>query len=347
MSDAPAPGTATVRVLYVDDDPILARLVQRALARAGIDVRHAADADQAEAQLASQDFDALVLDHYLPTGTGLDILRRMRAGGGRIPTIYVTGSSEATVAIDALKAGADDYVIKSTGEDFTALLRRAIDQAIAKAELLAAKERADAETRAARERAEMLLAEVHHRVANSLSMVTSLLRLQASAASDEVRSALTEAQARIAAISGVHRSLYLGDDVHTVTLDAYLQSMLQDFRKTIPESIRLVIEACPLKISADRAVSLGIVVSELATNAAKYAWPDGGAGELRVELTEPEPGLARLVVADDGIGSDPEGTALGTGLGQKLIRAMAERLGGSVEQPAAAKGTTVAVSFRV
>jgi len=345
VTAAPA---AMLRVLYVDDDPILARLVEKALGRAGIEMCHAEDAASAEALIAAQRFDALVLDHYLPTGTGLDILRRMRAGGGRTPTIYVTGSSEATVAIDALKAGADDYVIKSTGEDFTALLHRAIDQAIAKAELLAAKDRADAETRIARERAEMLLAEVHHRVANSLSMVTSLLRLQASAgASDEVRTALSEAQTRIAAISGVHRSLYLGDDVHTVVLDAYLQSMLQDFRKTIPDSIRLTIDACPLKISADRAVSLGIVVSELATNAAKYAWPEGGAGELRVELTEPEPGLARLVVADDGIGSDPEGMALGTGLGQKLIRAMAERLEGSVVQPAVPKGTTVVVSFRL
>ncbi|AMY68572.1 response regulator [Frigidibacter albus] len=336
-----------LHVLYVDDDPVLARLVQKVLGRAGIEIAHAGDAASAEALIAGQRFDALVLDHYLPGGTGLDILRRLRADGGRTPTIYVTGSSEATVAIDALKAGADDYVIKSTGEDFTALLRRAIDQAIAKAELLAAKERADAETRAARERAEMLLAEVHHRVANSLSMVTSLLRLQASAASEEVRSALAEAQTRIAAISGVHRSLYLGDDVHTVVLDAYLHAMLQDFRKTIPESIRLTIEACPLKISADRAVSLGIVVSELATNAAKYAWPAGGEGELRVELTEPEPGLARLVVSDDGIGSDPAGTAIGTGLGQKLIRAMAERLEGSVAQLAVPKGTTVEVSFRV
>lgn len=347
MSDAPTSAGIAVRVLYVDDDPLLARLVQKALGRAGFETSHAPDAASAEALLAVESFDALVLDHYLPTGTGLDILRRMRERGGRIPTIYVTGSSEATVAIDALKAGADDYVIKSTGEDFTALLRRAIEQAIAKAELLAAKERADAETRAARERAEMLLSEVHHRVANSLSMVTSLLRLQASAASDEVRSALSEAQARIAAIAGVHRSLYMGDDVHTVVLDAYLQSMLQDFRKTIPEAIRLTIEACPLKISADRAVSLGIIVSELATNAAKYAWPEGGAGELRIELTEPEPGLARLVVRDDGVGSDPNGTAAGTGLGQKLIRAMADRLEGSVAQPPVPKGTAVEVSFRV
>lgn len=333
------------RVLYVDDDPILVRLVQKSLGRAGMELAHAPDAQTAEALLAAEDFQVVVLDHYLPTGTGLDILRRMREGGAATPTIYVTGSSEASVAIDALKTGADDYVIKTAGDDFLLLLRGAIEKSITKAALQAAKERADAETRAARERAEMLLAEVNHRVANSLAMVTSLLRLQASASSSEdVRRALAEAQVRIAAISGVHRSLYQTDDVRTVLLDGYLDAMLKEFAQTIPDTIRITQHVAPVGISADRAVSLGIIVSELATNAAKYAWPDGRPGELTFTLTEEGDDL-RLVVADDGIGADPEGVTHGTGLGQKLVRAMAVKLGGEIIPHSPARGTMIETRF--
>ncbi|MEI4488505.1 histidine kinase dimerization/phosphoacceptor domain -containing protein [Frigidibacter sp. MR17.14] len=335
------------RVLYVDDDPILARLVEKRLSREGFELYHVSDAEAAEAALATGGVGVVVLDHYLVRGTGLDILRRLREAGSEIPAIYVTGSSEATVAIDALKAGADDYVIKSAADDFVALLQRAITLAIEKAELREARARADAETRAARERAEMLLAEVHHRVANSLSMVTSLLRLQASASgSDEVRTALAEAQTRIAAVAGVHRGLYLGEDVQTILLDAYLDSLLRDFARTLPGNVRMRIEAEPVRISADRAVNLGILVSELATNAAKYAWPDGREGQLTIGIRECAAGEALLSVSDDGVGSKP-GEVQGTGLGRKLVVAMAERLEGKVEISSDGKGTSVALRFPI
>lgn len=146
MKDAPK----RPRILYVDDDPVLARLIQKALSRVDMEVIHAPDATEAYRLLAAEEFQAVVLDHYLPSGTGLEILGRMRAEGSKIAAIYVTGSSDATIAVAALKAGADDYVIKSATEDFLPLLQRSIRQSIAKLELEEAKARADAETRAAR-----------------------------------------------------------------------------------------------------------------------------------------------------------------------------------------------------
>jgi hypothetical protein len=334
------------RILYVDDDPGLVRLAQRALGREGHEVLHAGDAEAAHAHLGQGGFGAVVLDHYLPQGTGLDILRALRERGDGTPAIYVTGSSEATVAVEALKAGADDYVIKTADGDFLGLLGRAVGGAIARAEFKAAKARADAETRAARERAETLLAEVHHRVANSLAMVTSLLRIQAQASeSHEVRQALAEAQGRIGAVAGVHRSLYLGDDVRTVALDAYLEGVLRDFAATLPPQVQLSVEAEPLTMSADRAVSLGIIVTELATNAVKYAWPGGHPGRLVVRLEAEGHGRACLVVEDDGEGMDRGGTARGTGLGRRLVRAMTDTLGGTVETVPRQAGTCVAVRF--
>lgn len=340
------PAPATRRVLYVDDDPILARLIEKTLARSGMQLVHAVDEASADALLRDGGFCAIVLDHYLAVGTGLEILKRIRAEGIRPPVIYVTGSSEATIAIAALKAGADDYVLKTASEDFLPLLVRAIDQSIAKLDLQDAKDRADAEVRVARERAEMLLAEVHHRIANSLAMVKSLLRLQASAsASEEVRTALAEAQIRIAAVAGVHRSLYLGEDVRAVELEPYLTTMLTDFARAAPPSVQLKVEAAPVRISADRAVCLGVIVSELVTNAVKYAWPSGQPGTLRVELVEIEPGQARLRVCDDGVGIEPNIVAQGTGLGQRLLRAMGDQLSGSVELLPSPTGTCTEIRF--
>ncbi|AXQ93426.1 response regulator [Cereibacter azotoformans] len=342
MNDAPE----RPRILYIDDDPVLARLIQKALARAGMEVIHAPDADEANRLLAAEPFHAVVLDHYLPSGTGLEILGRMRAGGSRVPAIYVTGSSEATIAVAALKAGADDYVIKSATDEFLPLLQRSIRQAIAKVELEQAKARADAETRAARARAEMLLSEVHHRVANSLAMVQSLLRLQAQASgSDEVKTALAEAQGRIGAVAAVHRSLYLGNEGRQVELGTYLRTMLDDFTATLPPGVQLDVSTETVHVGADRAVCLGVVVSELVTNAAKYAWPSGNGGQLSVRLAVSEPGRGRLEVCDDGIGSSPLTESRGTGLGRRLMRAMVDQLGGTVEQPATAAGTCVVIDF--
>ena len=174
-------------VLYVDDDLALARLAQKYLGRAGYDVVHAADSVSALAALENGSFAAIVLDHYLRAETGLQILGMLKERQIVLPVIYVTGSSEATIAIEALKNGASDYVIKTVGGEFWPLMESALRQAIANAELRMAKEKADQEIRLGKERAEVLLAEVNHRVANSLALVAALIRLQASdSKSDDV-----------------------------------------------------------------------------------------------------------------------------------------------------------------
>ena len=112
------------------------------------------------------------------------------------------------VAVAALKTGATDFVPKTVGDDFLVLLRSALEQAVEKGRLKSEKEAADEEVRVARDRAELLLAEVNHRVANSLALVASLVRLQANSITDPVaREALGETQARIYAVAAVHKRL--------------------------------------------------------------------------------------------------------------------------------------------
>ncbi|EJW10566.1 CheY-like receiver [Rhodovulum sp. PH10] len=337
-----------VAILHIDDDPGLARLLQRALGRRGYAVERAATSEEGFARLDAGGIEAIVLDHFLPTGTGLDFLQALRQRTDPPPVVYVTASGEPAVAVAALKAGAADYVSKGVGEEFLELLVTAIDQAIEKARLARERDRAEREVREARDRAEVLLHEVNHRVANSLALVSALVHMQLKAIADPAaQDALRETQARILAIAGVHRRLYTSDDVRSVEVSEYLASLLADLEATMKASglaSTIKLSADPLRVPTDKVVSIGVVVTELVTNAFKYAYPNAAAGEIRVGFHTAGDGRVRLEVADDGIGWMGEGPAQGTGMGTRIVGAMARNLGTEVTY-GCGKGCRVSLEF--
>ncbi len=178
-----------------------------------------APATKASTCSASEKFDAIALDHNLTNETGLDVLSKIQRITVDVPVVYVTGSEDARVAVAALKAGAADYVWKDVQGHFRELLGAAIRSALQQQRMKAEAEEAQRTIREERDRAELLLHEVNHRVANSLALVASLARLQANAVKDDAaRSALQEMQVRIMAVAGIHRRLYTSSDVRIVEL---------------------------------------------------------------------------------------------------------------------------------
>ena len=351
-ASAPIPSGASnpaLRVLYIDDDPALSRLVQRALVRRGYAVEVAADAASGIARIGAGGIDVVALDHYLPGGTGLDVLAALSQTEAPPPVVYVTGSAETAVAVRALKAGAFDYVIKSIDDEFFELLGSAIDQAVDKARLIRAKEEAERQVRLARDRAELLLAEVNHRVANSLSMVAALVRLQMNAIADKAaKAALAETQARIMAVAGVHRRLYTSDDIRTVEIREYLYSLISELALSMREaghhsSVQVDVEQ--ILVPTDKAVPIGVVVTELITNAFKYAYPDTSGGDVRIHLSRAAAGTAQITIEDDGIGWRGEGVPRGTGLGSRVVKAMAGSLGAELSYEAPERGTRIRLVF--
>ncbi len=342
--------SASPRLLYIDDDAALRRLVQRSLQRLGYEVVLADGGLEGIAYLKAERFDAVALDHFMPGKEGLEVLAEIMALPDHPPVIYASGSDEGRIAIAALKAGAADYVIKDVGGVFIELLQKSIDNAVEQDRMRRQKIEAEREMREARERAETLLGEVNHRVANSLALVSSFVFLQQKAlGSDQVqaRAALADVQLRISAIAQIHRRLYTSDDVSVIEMDAYLKGLVEELSAAMiadgPErAIKLDVE--PVRMATDRAVSLGVIVTELVTNACKYAYPDNAAGEIRVALRRDNSTLS-LTVEDDGIGVSADTGSKGTGLGTRIIRAMAASLQASQHSDPTFRGTRVVLSF--
>ncbi len=119
-----------MHLLIVDDDRALRDALRRALTLAGYDVDTAGGGEQALAKIAQQSPDALVLDIGMPGIDGLELCRRLRAAGERVPVLMLTARDAIEDRIDGLDAGADDYLVKpfDIGElkaRLRALLRRA------------------------------------------------------------------------------------------------------------------------------------------------------------------------------------------------------------------------------
>ena len=201
----------------------------------------------------------------------------------------------------------------------------------------------------ARERAEVLLSEVNHRVGNSLQLVAALVHMQSKTVTDEAAmGALKETETRIQAISQIHKSLYTSSDVTSVALNDYLGVMLENLGAAMHNdghTARLTSELDLVLLPTDQSISLGVIATELVTNAFKYAYPAGQSGDIRVMLRKLQEGQAELVVQDDGIGLGATPRPGGTGLGSKIIAAMAAALKTKVEYINRAPGTAARLAF--
>jgi PAS domain S-box-containing protein len=188
------------------------------------------------------------------------------------------------------------------------------------------------EQREAEERNRLMTQEVSHRVKNSLALVASLLGLQSrSTATPEARQALEDAYARVQTIAQIHDRLWRQYDAQSVDLCGFLNDLCRKLQETAVEH-RLEFHGHTVMVSTDRAISLGLLLNEIVTNAFKYAYPEGGGGPVQVRLSDGG-GQLRLEVTDQGVGL-PAGFDLSKNrksLGSRLIVNTARQLQAQVE----------------
>jgi two-component system, sensor histidine kinase PdtaS len=192
------------------------------------------------------------------------------------------------------------------------------------------------------QRRDVLLREMQHRVKNNFQLILASISIQKRRYSGgEVHRALDHVASRINAISLAHDQLAPRHDGQIVRLSDYINALCVSLRQQ-SEAIEIDVECDELELSIDRAVPLGLILNEAATNSIKHAFGSEG-GRIGVRLAGGLGyGEARLTVSDNGSGirKPSEG-----GSGLKLIASLARQIGGIVEQESSDAGTTTSLRF--
>jgi two-component sensor histidine kinase len=336
MNDPQKNGREKIRLLLIEDDPGDAALLRLMLSEAGfsVDLETAGTAADGAAHLKNNEFDIVLLDLGLPDTNGIETFYRISKAAGSVPILVLSGNEDEHQALDAVKAGAQDYLIKSAinGSALDRCIRYAIERKKTESAL---REKEQSLQHLIREK-DGLLREIHHRIKNNLQLVVSLLNLQAGLLTDPAaRTALKESRQRVRTISLIHEQLYRTENRGRVGLYRYLQSLISNIASSFGEKgSRVVIEwdLEEVELPLGKAVPLGLLVNELLTNAIQHAFPDGRPGKIRVSLSRPPDGGIVLAVADDGVGI-PAGLDFRKTetLGLQIVTLLAEQLDGRID----------------
>ncbi len=343
--------------------------------------------------------DCLLLDYKLPDLTGVEFLRRLDdsqterrahhlrsvtkgAGSFRTGTstdlpefavVMLTGLGNEQVAAEAMRAGAQDYLVKDriTSES----LRLAIEKATGKVgllralqserdrlarmlaekeTLLAEKEALLAEKQSLLDEKDALLQEVQHRVKNNLQVIASLLRMQAeNFAGDDnaarLSDALRESQNRVESMSLIHEQLYQAGNLREVDLAEHAALLANHLMHaygvnpsgTEPARIQCHLNIERLPVGVDRAIPAALILNELVSNALKHGFPADRPGSIEIAGGRNPAGIF-MEVRDNGVGlaaSLPNESR--ESLGLNIVRVLTRQLRGkfTIENAAAGKGS--------
>jgi two-component sensor histidine kinase len=190
--------------------------------------------------------------------------------------------------------------------------------------------------KAALQEKEVLLKEVHHRVKNNLQVISSLLRLQSETVQNKEMAALfLDSQDRVRSMAMVHEYLYKSSDLARINFPAYAASLVRNLYRTFGLSTSEYqpnVEVDDVLLSLDVAVPCGLLLTELVSNAAKYAYPEKKAGPIQVRFRSLPEGLFELSVADQGVGFPKNFDWMKSdSLGLRLMRLLTEQLQGQIQ----------------
>ena len=196
---------------------------------------------------------------------------------------------------------------------------------------------------------EMLMKELEHRVKNSLTLVSSLLGIAMHELADEKAVGVFEDTiSRIQSMSAIYERLYLAESVESIDFGTYVDGLAKSIFRTFyaeMSPISLVVEVEHIEIDTKRAISLGLILNELLTNALKYAFPDDRSGVINVVFRATE-GKISLTVSDNGVGMpDPHIPDSSPSMGMTLIRLLADQIG-AVMTAELSHGTALSITFK-
>lgn len=349
--------TRAVRVLLMEDDAGLARLFQKRLQRERYEVDVAADGEQGLAMYAAGPYDVVIVDQKMPARTGLEVIGALSSQGPLPPTIMVTGAGSEQIAVDAMKLGAQDYIIKDVDGGYLDLLPTVIARVLRQRRLAEEKRRAEEMAREAEklQRTRDLAAGVAH---NFNNLLTGMLGY-----ASFVREALAEQDASlddvdkligcVERVAQLTRQLRMftertGGSREILTLAALIEALGGDCERFLPEQVKLAVDIVRpderLELAAE---TVSAALLNMCTNAHE-AMPDGGtltitADTVRRGSVGAEAEFARIAIVDTGTGITAEDlpkifdpffstkNTVGVGLSLAVAQRVIEDHGGAVE----------------
>lgn len=311
MTDAP-PDNGAVKILLLEDSDFDAELIREHLRklRPAPQIARAISRGDFIAALAGGHHDVILSDYSLPGFDGLAALEIATEQAPGTPFIFVSGVLGEEIAVDSLRNGATDYVLKQRLIRLPAAVERAVAEA-----------REREERRRAEEQLKLLVAELSHRVKNTLAAVMSVARRTARSHTSvaEYEKALLS---RLRALADAHALLFEAN-WRTTRLDQILERTVAPYRRDGEGGVK--VSGPEVKLPPRSALALSLIFHELITNSMKYGalsrdkgqvsaqWQiDGNGSGDRVALTWSESGGPTV--------NPPTRTGFGTHLIERSIR---------------------------
>jgi two-component sensor histidine kinase len=169
-----------------------------------------------------------------------------------------------------------------------------------------------------------------------------MLHLQANAVGDpDLGEQLNEAASRVNAVGRAYERLAYTADYEKIDLIEYLRQIVGDLEPTVAPCVIAFTASGAIQFAADRAILVGLIVTELASNAGKHAYPDGASGPIQIAAQlQPDERTIFISVRDEGIGLPPDfNPASSKRLGSRLVNALSKQLRGELSRPICAAGT--------
>lgn len=323
-------------VLIVDDQPDSLKWIYEILQTRGFRVLLANSGELALETIGHVSPDLVLLDVQMSGMDGFEVCRRLKADPATrdIPVLFLSVAETAAERIEGFHAGAVDFIEKPFAEEEVVLrVQTHWDLRRLQKDLEARVQDRTRDLQAALEDRKLLMRELQHRVKNHLTLVTGLLSLtEATAREGESASdLLAKARSRVQAMATVYDLLYHSENFTGLSFSDYGRQLVEpwvDAGATETSGVRLVSQFEPIVLPTDLLVPLGLILTELVTNALKYAFPDGRAGTITVGLVRRE-GELSLTVEDNGQGfaegNCPEERQ---GLGWQLVGSLVRQLKG-------------------
>ena len=327
------------KILVIEDDDILRESVSDYLQDLSYFVYTAENGKTGLEILSDKEVEIIITDLRMPVMDGLEVLRNLSESIKGLPVIVVSGAGDISDAVEAMRLGAWDYILKPITE--MEILSHSIDKVLEKARLLKenqeyqknleklVEERTSSLEKSLKEK-DVLLMELHHRVKNNLQFIVSLTSLQLSHSNCEEEMELESLYRRLKVFSDIHSSLYQYDKVAEIDFNIHLKndfnSLVFQYTGNYRDNYTIDIKLSSPCIDLNNAVPCGLIINELMTSSIRKA--DHNGCNVLVEIVQDAGGaISSIIYKDQNLEFLPDETEFGT----LLIDSMASQLGLTTE----------------